>query len=290
MDTIHFFRAGTHIASNGKALNFSEQLLQGAAAAYDPRTHEAPLVVGHPKTDDPAFGWVERVIAKPDGLHAVPKQVNPEFAEQVRNGAYKKVSASFYPPDSPNNPKPGTLYLKHIGFLGAQPPAVKGLSAIQFAEGEDIFFMEEDVISLREHSLNTRERELGRRDMLERIKLAQKQGRIPLGLMHGVLTFAESLSTEATLDFAEEGGDSAFASPAGWFTDFVSKLPGPVHTGEICLGEFGEPDDDFVAPPGYTADPQSAALDNLARSHIKQHGGSYAQAVLAVAGSPQLKG
>jgi hypothetical protein len=290
METIHFFRAGTHVASNGKTLAFSEKDLKSAAVAYDPRTHEAPLVVGHPKNDDPAFGWVERVIAKPDGLHAVPKQVNPEFAEQVRSGSYKKVSASFYLPNSANNPKPGTLYLKHIGFLGAQPPAVKGLSAIQFAEGEDVFFMEEDVVTLREHSLNARERALGRRDLEETIKRAQKEGRIPIGLMRGVVTFAESLSTEATLDFSEEGDKPAFSSPSGWFMDFVSKLPTPVHTGEICAGDFGEADGEFVAPSGYTADPQSAALDNLARAHIKQHGGSYAQAVMAVAGSPTLKG
>jgi len=31
---------------------------------------------------------------------------------------------------------PGVYYLRHVGFLGAQPPAVKGLRPIELAEGE----------------------------------------------------------------------------------------------------------------------------------------------------------
>jgi hypothetical protein len=68
-------------------------------------------------------------------LEAAPQQVNPAFAEQVRQGAYKKISAAFYAPDSPHNPKPGVYYLKHVGFLGAMPPAVKGMRDPAFAEG-----------------------------------------------------------------------------------------------------------------------------------------------------------
>ena len=56
----------------------------------------------------------------------------------VRAGRFKKVSASFYTPDSPHNPVPGVYYLRHVGFLGAQPPAVKGLAPVpvNFAEGD----------------------------------------------------------------------------------------------------------------------------------------------------------
>jgi hypothetical protein len=52
-------------------------------------------------------------------------------------GRFKKISSSFYGPASPNNPVPGVYYLRHIGFLGAQPPAVKGLRASEFAEKEE---------------------------------------------------------------------------------------------------------------------------------------------------------
>ena len=45
----------------------------------------------------------------------------------LAKGRFKKRSASFYPPEHPNNPTPGKWHLRHVAFLGAQPPAVKGL-------------------------------------------------------------------------------------------------------------------------------------------------------------------
>ncbi|HHR5103159.1 TPA: peptidase, partial [Escherichia coli] len=36
-----------------------------------------------------------------------------------------------------SNPKPGVLYLRHVGFLGAQPPSVKGLKQVSFSEQEE---------------------------------------------------------------------------------------------------------------------------------------------------------
>jgi hypothetical protein len=132
---IQIFKPGKHVAMSGAALSFSEADLAATAKAYDPAKHEAPLVVGHPMHDAPAYGWVKS-LAFADGLNAEPIQVDPAFAEMVGNGAFKKISASFYAPDSPNNPVPGVYYLRHVGFLGAQPPAVKGLRNPSFAETE----------------------------------------------------------------------------------------------------------------------------------------------------------
>jgi len=65
--------------------------------------------------------------------------VQPEFAEMVNAGRFKKRSASFLMPDTKGNPTPGKFYLRHVGFLGAQGPAVKGLKDFQFAdEGEGV--------------------------------------------------------------------------------------------------------------------------------------------------------
>jgi hypothetical protein len=120
----------------GQTLSFTEADLAASAKAYDPQKHEAPIVVGHPTHDGPAYGWVGALSAIGNALEATPTQINPEFAEQVANGAYKKISASFYAPDAPGNPVPGVYYLRHVGFLGAQPPAIKGLRSPSFAEGE----------------------------------------------------------------------------------------------------------------------------------------------------------
>lgn len=133
---IQIFRPGRHVAMSGDVLEFTEADLTACAAAYDPAKHEAPIVVGHPRLDAPAYGWAKS-LAFAGALEAEPHQVEPAFGEMVAAGRFKKVSASFFSPTSPQNPVPGVWYLRHIGFLGAQPPAVKGLRAPEFAEGEE---------------------------------------------------------------------------------------------------------------------------------------------------------
>ena len=127
------FKSGTRTDNNGRKVTITDADVAQAAAAYDPKLHEAPLVIGHPKTDAPAYGWVGSLQADGGVLSADFAQMDDDFVSLVQSGRYKKVSASFYPPDSPSNPKPGSWYLRHVGFLGAPPPAVKGLSAINFA-------------------------------------------------------------------------------------------------------------------------------------------------------------
>lgn len=137
MKPIEIFKIGKHTATNGQTLPFDETMLAAAVKGYDPKLHEAPVVVGHPKDNHPAFGWIDHLELTKDGVVlAHPKQVDADFAELVEQGKYKKRSASWYLPDSPNNPKPGTLYLRHVGFLGAMPPAIKGLKDVQFSEQE----------------------------------------------------------------------------------------------------------------------------------------------------------
>ncbi len=136
MKRIKIFKSGTQTTAAGQTIEFSDADLIACAAAYDPATSEAPIVIGHPKTDDPAFGWIARLIAEDGALFADLDRVNPAFAEAVNGGAYRHVSAAFYGPQNPANPKSGVYYLRHVGFLGATPPAVKGLGAVEFAAGE----------------------------------------------------------------------------------------------------------------------------------------------------------
>lgn len=137
MKRFEIFKPGRHTASSGATLNFTEDDILQAVANYDPAVHEAPIVVGHPKDNAPAYGWIGKLDYTDGAIGAEPAQVDPAFAEMVAAGRFKKRSASWYLPDSPNNPKPGALYLRHVGFLGAMPPAVKGLKDVAFAEGEE---------------------------------------------------------------------------------------------------------------------------------------------------------
>lgn len=135
--SFEIFKPGKHTAVSGAVLEFTEAMLQQAAQAYDPSLHEAPLTVGHPKDNLPAYGWVKSVAYAEGVLTVEPHQVEESFSEMVGAGRFKKRSASFYLPDAPNNPKPGTLYLRHVAFLGAQPPAVKGLKDVAFNDTEE---------------------------------------------------------------------------------------------------------------------------------------------------------
>jgi hypothetical protein len=135
--TLSIFRAGRHTALSGQSIAFSEADLAATVAAYNPALHEAPLVVGHPKVDAPAYGWVKGLSFSEGQLTAEPHQVDAAFQEIVNSGKFKKISASFYLPDAPQNPVPGVYYLKHVGFLGAAAPAVKGLKNASFAANEE---------------------------------------------------------------------------------------------------------------------------------------------------------
>ncbi|MCD1634482.1 peptidase [Martelella mediterranea] len=148
MKTFEIFRTGTHTTSKGETLSFGDADLGAIATGYDPEAHLAPIVVGHPKQDAPAYGWIKSLKVEGDRLVAEPDQLNPDFAELVRTGAFKKVSAAFYAPASAGNPTPGRYHLRHVGFLGAQPPAVKGLKPVEFDDGDAVVieFSDSDLV------------------------------------------------------------------------------------------------------------------------------------------------
>jgi hypothetical protein len=131
---VEVFRAGKQTDSLGREHEFTSKDLETIVNSYDNKNHEAPVVIGHPKDNAPAFGWVEELKTDGKTLFAKFKQLVPEFVDAVKQGLYKKRSISLYP----------NLTLRHIGFLGAVPPAVKGLADIAFHEnGIDIEFNEE---------------------------------------------------------------------------------------------------------------------------------------------------
>lgn len=138
--TLAVFAPGTHTAMDGRTMTITTEDCLDMANSYDPALSEAPFVIGHPKLTAPSYGWSRRFEYRDGFLYTEPHQVNPAFAESFNAGSYKKRSLSFYLPNSPGNPKPGHFYPRHVGFLGAVPPGVKGLpdaEFAEFAEGDD---------------------------------------------------------------------------------------------------------------------------------------------------------
>jgi len=145
---IEVFKAGTWTDSNGNTRTWTEKDLEEIVSKYNTAVsngdHEAPVVIGHPKDNAPAYGWVESLEKRGQSIWAKIKPTVQEFVDWVRQGLYKKVSISLYP----------DLLLRHIGFLGAVPPAVKGLQVPEFSEGE----YSEYIMNFRKWTQEERER------------------------------------------------------------------------------------------------------------------------------------
>ncbi|QOJ20350.1 MAG: peptidase [Gammaproteobacteria bacterium] len=142
---IPIFKPGTHTAMSGDQRAYSDADLAATAAAYDPALFDAPAVIGHPEHNGPAWGWVESLAIKGGVLSAKLRDLDANFVEMVRAKRFKKISASFYLPDSPANPKPGVFYLRHVGFLGAAAPALKNLPAVNLSESDGALIYEEQM-------------------------------------------------------------------------------------------------------------------------------------------------
>jgi hypothetical protein len=137
---IHVFKAGDQTSAQGVQRTFSPKDLQQVVDTYDPTVHEAPLVIGHQGDNDsvPSYGWIKGFSRQGENLYA-DVEFTDTAKDLVKDGHYRKVSISFYSPDSTINPNPGKWSARHLALLGAAPPAVKGLEPFSFSEKEGVF-------------------------------------------------------------------------------------------------------------------------------------------------------
>lgn len=140
---VPIFKAGTFKDSKGVEHTYTVDDLDEMVTLYneqpDDAKRKAPHVLGHPKDNAPAYGWVGKLVRKGETLLASCEEMQTEFIEAVKSGAYKFRSASFY----------GNNLLRHVGWLGAAQPAVPGLGEVQFTADDDAVefddFMEWDL-------------------------------------------------------------------------------------------------------------------------------------------------
>ena len=137
---IHVFKAGDQTSAQGVQRNFSEKDLKQVVETYDPTIHEAPLVIGHAGDNDslPAYGWIKGFSQQGGNLYA-DVAFTDTARDLVKDGHYRKVSISFYSPESVINPHKGKWSARHLALLGASPPAVKGLEPFSFSEAEGVY-------------------------------------------------------------------------------------------------------------------------------------------------------
>lgn len=135
INNVEVFKAGTHTDSAGNQHTYSVEDLQAIADKYnnqpDSEKHIAPAVIGHPVTDSPAYGWVKDLQVVGEKLVANFYDVADEFVDWLEKGLYKTRSISLSE----------DMMLRHIGWLGAVPPAVKGLAEVKFSHDSSKFLI-----------------------------------------------------------------------------------------------------------------------------------------------------
>lgn len=320
MNNIAIFRTGQHADSHGNVLDATPDYLRAIAESYQPALHEAPAVIGHPADNAPAYGWVQSLnYNDADGvLYANFSQVDEGFAGLLKAGRFKKRSASFYPPGHPSNPTPDRPYLRHVGFLGAQPPAVKGLA--DFADAGDppptYDFNEpeptpespqpetpmdkteletkEAELAEREKALAAREAELKKREdalaaeeeareAAEAADFAEglvKAGKVLPNEKPAVIAILRGMDKSATYDFAE-GGKLTQKPAADSLRALLQRLPVTVD-----FAEHTTADPNTAAKPqlpgGTDDDAARAALDAKIQSFAEANRISYAEAAAQI--------
>lgn len=129
MKWCEIFKTGEHTDSNGNKRVWTFDDLHTIEWNFKNINSDVPICCGHPKTNSPAYGWVEDMKVAGNSLYASFKNVQEEFKTAVQKGLFKTRSISLTK----------DLVPRHIAFLGGQSPAVKGLEQFCFeAEDTDI--------------------------------------------------------------------------------------------------------------------------------------------------------
>lgn len=265
---IEIFRAGTFRAMNGKEFTFTAKDVAEIANSFDSAQGPAPVVIGHPKSDDPAYAWANTVFADGDVLKATLKDIDPAFAEMVRAGRYKRISAALYPPDASNNPAPGQYYLRHIGFLGAAAPAVKGLKSVDLAEDDSDWVEfgdpQIDAIAARyELKISAMKTERRIEDML-------RQGKIMPWAKKELLCFVAELNDRDVIAFSDDTAKTRM----DWFLDYLDCQSPQIPMGKLNLSDdYTEQESvSFTAPDGYSVDQSQMGLLRRAQQKKQETG------------------
>lgn len=308
---IHALKSGTWQSMNG-SVSFSDADIARIAESYNPETHEAPAVVGHPQTDAPAYGWVRAAEKRDDGLW-LNVDLMPELYEHMRRGTYRKVSVQLYRPDAPGNPQPGGYSLKHLGFLGAQPPAVKGLKSLALSESTETITIEfsekesrmdegnqegqapaagapapqpatvslsEDELKQREQKLAQREQALRRRELDGKLEPIVQAGKLLPADKPLVLALCERIDGES-ISLGEGSEDKPLLDQ---FVSFLEKQPAQVNLNEVAPGSAAitTPSGQsvsFATPDGCEVDTVSLAQHEKIKAHSRKTGKTYIEAL-----------
>jgi hypothetical protein len=276
---VEIFKAGRHKPMSGAMLNFMDSDLVNIARSYDPDSHPAPVVIGHPQADAPAYGWVTGLRVEGNKLVADFGDIDPDFADLVKAKRYRKISASFWSPNASSNPTPGAYTLKHVGFLGAAAPAVTGLKDAEFKSSVEgvVEFGDDDIVDLPEHHQRT----IARHHHDVALEKLIFEGRLLPIHKDQMLDFVSAIDDGQSVSFS----DGATKGKADWILEFIAAQPPMVQFGAMDMNE-APPNSHkrYDIPSGFTVDPDRQGLTDAANQMAQDEGISFSEAVQRLGG------
>ncbi|NCJ06677.1 hypothetical protein GS597_09190 [Synechococcales cyanobacterium C] len=270
MQEIEILRAGTFPDNSGQLHTFAASHLDEVVSSYNPANFRAPLIVTHEVDGNDkgladhkelAFGAPKLLKRVGDRVKAVFESISPKFVSWVREGNLLSISPSFYLPDSPNNPSPGKLALRHIAALGKTPPAIKGLAPLSLSEPEygeaeegtisfaqpvihldnamtTDFAQRQSDLEQREAEIAAREAKLRQKELADFAEGLIKAGKLLPAQKPQVVAFMSSLSADTTVDFGEEGQQPTQLAA---YQKLLTDAPKLVEFGEVAGKEKTAP-------------------------------------------------
>lgn len=234
---------------------------------------QVPIVLGHPQTDSPAWGWISEVKRAGGVLQGKIGELHSEFTKALAEKMFKNRSVRIA--KTATGPK-----LLHLGFLGAALPQVEGLKqTAQFTgdgdcvdygfelsgpvsgqgdNSKETAMTEEEIKKLQEDLQKAKDELAAEKAAREGDKAAAAKtageakaaefsawvetemvasGKIAPARKDEVTAFMLALPDGETADFnfAADGATKS-VRPVVWFKDFVKTLPSADFTRELPQG------------------------------------------------------
>jgi len=123
---MELFRAGKQTDSAGNSHNWTVAELDEIVSNFK---EDVPATLGHKVNDKPAFAWFKKLWREGNVLFGEMGEIVDEFGVMLKNKMFKNRSIALRADNS----------LRHVAFLGAEAPAVKGLEGFAFAEDDSEF-------------------------------------------------------------------------------------------------------------------------------------------------------
>ncbi|MBU1565576.1 MAG: hypothetical protein KJ630_08100 [Proteobacteria bacterium] len=269
-DWTEIFKAGDY----GTKGSYTDADLDRMVANFN-ASDQVPIVVGHPQTDSPAWGWLTEIKRAGSVLMAKVGELHKDFAQALAENKFRNRSVRIA--KTATGPK-----LLHLGFLGAVLPQVEGLkTTTRFAgdgghvdygfdlagdQGQEGKTQEDDMdkdAQIKKLEADLAAEKIARqaeKDAAAKTAAESRQaefaafvesemiaeGKLPKDRKDEVIGFMTSLPTGAAADFSveTEGNTKKTFSPVLWFKDFVKGLPTADFTRQLPDGvvdDFGRP-------------------------------------------------